>query len=94
MTVFEAENAQLSTVARVAPRPGSPFAPLLRQIKQAGLLDRRIDFYIWRIVATVTMLGVGWVAFVLVGQSWWQLAVAVFLAIVFAQVGFAGHQLF
>jgi fatty acid desaturase len=92
MTAFEADNAPASAVVQIVPRPGSPYAPLLRQIKQAGLLDRRTDFYIWRIVATATALAGGWTAFVLVGQSWWQLAVAVFLAVVFAQVGFLAHD--
>ena len=30
--------------------------------------------------------------FVLVGNSWWQLALAVFLAVMFTQVGFLGHD--
>ena len=37
-------------------------------------------------------LAAGWAAFVLVGNSWWQLAVAVFLAVMFTQVGFLGHD--
>jgi hypothetical protein len=28
----------------------------------------------------------------LVGDSWWQLAVAAFLAVVFTQIGFLGHD--
>jgi fatty acid desaturase len=34
----------------------------------------------------------GWAAFVAVGDSWWQLAVAAFLAFVFTQFGFIGHD--
>jgi fatty acid desaturase len=37
-------------------------------------------------------MAAGWAAFVLVGNSWWQLAVAVFLAVMFTQVGFLGHD--
>jgi fatty acid desaturase len=92
MTAVEADYAPASTDLLIAPRRGSAYAPLLRQIRQAGLLDRRIGFYIWRIVATVMALAGGWTAFVLVGESWWQLAVAVFLAVVFAQVGFLAHD--
>jgi fatty acid desaturase len=37
-------------------------------------------------------MAAGWAAFVLVGNSWWVLAVAVFLAVMFTQVGFLGHD--
>ena len=38
------------------------------------------------------LLAAGWAAFVLVGDSWWQLAVAAFLAVMFTQFGFLGHD--
>jgi fatty acid desaturase len=71
---------------------GSDYAQLSRRIRQAGLMERRPWWYAWRIAVTVILLGVGWAAFVVVGSSWWQLAVAVFLAAVFTQVGFLGHD--
>src|SRR5580658_7761022 len=74
-----------------APR-GSAYAQLSRQVKQAGLMDRRPGRYAWRIAAVAALLAAGWAAFVLVGDSWWQLAVAVPLAIVFTQLGFLGHD--
>jgi fatty acid desaturase len=73
-------------------RRGSQYAVLLRQVKQAGLLDRRTGYYLWRVAVTVALLVGGWLAFVLVGDSWWHLAVAAFLAVVFAQVGFLAHD--
>jgi fatty acid desaturase len=73
-------------------RRGSEYAQLSRQIKQAGLLERRSRYYIWKITATAAPLVAGWVIFVLVGDSWWQLAVAVFQAVIFTQVGFLGHD--
>jgi fatty acid desaturase len=75
----------------LAPRR-SDYAELLGQVKQAGLLERRRWSYTWRITATATLLAAGWAAFVLVGDSWWQLAVAVFLAVMFTQAGFLGHD--
>jgi fatty acid desaturase len=75
-----------------APPRGSPYAQLSRQIKQAGLLQRRPRHYAWRIAVTATLLAAGWAAFVLVGNSWWQLAVAAFLAVMFTQFGFLGHD--
>jgi len=71
---------------------GSEYAQLSRQIKQAGLLERRPAYYICKIAVTVGLLAAGWTAFILVGNSWWQLAVAAFLAVMFTQMGFLGHD--
>jgi fatty acid desaturase len=71
---------------------GSLYSLLLHQIKDAGLLERRAGYYLRRITVTTVLLLAGWVAFVLVGDSWWQMAVAVFLAFVFTQIGFVGHE--
>jgi len=71
---------------------GSEYAQLSRQIKHAGLLERRPRHYIWKIAIIAALLAAGWTAFVLVGNSWWQLAVAAFLAVLFTQVGFLGHD--
>ena len=71
---------------------GSGYAQLSRQVKQAGLLNRRPGHYIARITVTALLLAAGWAAFVLLGNSWWQLAVAVFLAVMFTQFGFLGHD--
>ena len=74
-------------------RPGgSDYARLSREVRQAGLLDRRTGHYAWRIAITIFLLVAGWVAFVLAGNSWWQLALAVYLAVMFTQVGFLGHD--
>jgi fatty acid desaturase len=75
-----------------APRRGSGYAELSRQIKDAGLLERRRGYYAWKIAATVVLLAAGWTVFVMAGNSWWQLAVAAFLAVVFTQIGFLGHD--
>jgi len=73
-------------------KQGSDYSALLRAVRQAGLMDRRTGDYAWRIAITTFLLAAGWAAFVLVGNSWWQLAVAVFLAVMFTQVGFLGHD--
>jgi fatty acid desaturase len=73
-------------------RRRSDYSELSRQVRQAGLLERHRWSYTWRIAVVVTLLAAGWTAFVLVGNSWWQLAVAVFLAVMFTQIGFLGHD--
>jgi fatty acid desaturase len=74
-----------------APR-GSDYAQLSRRVRQAGLMERRPWRYGGRIAATGALLAGAWVAFFLVGDSWWEIAVAVVLAIMFTQIGFLGHD--
>jgi fatty acid desaturase len=45
-----------------------------------------------RIGLVAGSLGGLWVLFARLGESWWQLVVAVGLAVVFAQAGFIGHD--
>jgi fatty acid desaturase len=75
-----------------APRRGSAYAELSRQVRRAGLLDRRPGYYAWKITVTAALFAAGWAVFAILGDSWWQLAVAVFLAVMFTQVGFLGHD--
>jgi fatty acid desaturase len=71
---------------------GSDYSDLLREVKRAGLLNRRPRRAAGRIVLIGVLFAAGWTGFVVLGQSWWQLAVAAFLALVFTQVGFLGHD--
>jgi fatty acid desaturase len=64
----------------------------MRRVKAAGLLRRRPGYYWAKIIFTAGLLAGGWTVFVVLGDSWWQLAVAGFLAVVFAQIGFIGHD--
>ena len=92
----QSSAAQTSSLQPAAPqaaaRGGTDYAQLSRQIRQAGLLERRPWYYTAKISVTVLLLAAGWAAFVLLGNSWWQLAVAAFLAVMFTQVGFLGHD--
>ncbi len=87
-------TAQL-TIAPPLRRPrraGSDYAELLTRVRAAGLLDRRPGYYAVRITITAVLFAAGWLAFVLIGDSWWQLATAAFLAVAFTQAGFLGHD--
>lgn len=73
---------------------GSEFAPLLRQVREAGLLRRRPGWYAGMIAANAVAVAAVWSAVVLVGAtgSWWVLALAVPAAVLSARTGFIGHD--
>jgi fatty acid desaturase len=68
------------------------YTQLSRQIKQAGLLDRRRGWYGAKIGSNLALLAAGWAAFAVIGASWWQLVTAAYLAVVFTQLAFVGHD--
>jgi fatty acid desaturase len=68
------------------------YTQLSRQIKQAGLLDRRRGWYAARIGLNLALLAAGAAAFAVLGESWWQLVTAAYLAVVFTQIAFMGHD--
>jgi fatty acid desaturase len=76
----------------LAERRGSDFADLARSIKAAGLLDRRYGYYAIRMALTALAFAGVAVGFVFLGDSWWQLLLAVGVAFVSTQFGFLGHD--
>jgi fatty acid desaturase len=71
---------------------GSDFAELSRTVNQAGLLRRRPGYYAPKIVLNLLVFAAGWVVFALLGDTWWQLLLAVFFAVMFTQLSFIGHD--
>jgi fatty acid desaturase len=72
--------------------PGSDYAQLSRMVRRAGLLRRRPVYYSLKIGLNLVLLAAGWTAFAVLGQSWWQMPAAIFLAVMFTQTGFIGHD--
>jgi fatty acid desaturase len=68
------------------------YGELSHLIRNAGLLRRRYGYYAVKISLNVIAFVGGWVAFFQVGDSWWQLVLAVFFAIMFGQLSFIGHD--
>ena len=91
-------TAPSSTITPVSVSPakaktrGSDYSQLMGRVRDAGLLERRTGYYALKMAINAVLMIGGWVAFVLIGESWWQLAVAAYLAIVFTQSGFIGHE--
>ncbi|MFI6315214.1 fatty acid desaturase family protein [Nocardia fusca] len=71
---------------------GGDYARLLRRISDAGLMNPRPFYYAVRFGLVGAAFVIGWAAFILVGDSWWTLAVAAFMAVTFAQVALVMHD--
>jgi fatty acid desaturase len=79
----------LDTSTKVGSRD---YVELSQLVRQAGLLRRRYGYYAVKITLNVVAFVGGWLAFFQVGDSWWQLFLAVFFAVMFGQLSFIGHD--
>jgi fatty acid desaturase len=84
--------ADNDTLIPAAPSDNQLFAELKGRVQRAGLLDMQPVYYTLKISLTVAAWAAGWVAFVLLGHSWWQLLVAVYLAECAVQLAFLFHD--
>lgn len=73
-------------------RSRSDYAELSARIQEAGLLRRRTGYYVATFTLTLGAFAAGWVAFALIGPSWWQLVTAAVLGVLSTQVAFLGHD--
>lgn len=83
--------------AEVAREPGNNsrtnIYPELRQlIKEQGLLERQPAYYTYKILSTLSLLALSITLLAIVDNTWLQLANAAFLAFVFGQSGYVGHD--
>ena len=74
-------------------RPVTDFAELTARVRALGLLERRLPAYAGRAGALAGAVGIAVAGALLIGDSWWQLAVAVFGGVVLSQFGFLAHDL-
>ncbi|MFF4349804.1 fatty acid desaturase family protein [Streptomyces sp. NPDC001530] len=72
--------------------PGSEFAPLLRTVKDQGLLKRRHGWYAREIAVNALALAGVVTGVALIGNSWWSLLLAPVLAVLAARTAFIGHD--
>ncbi|MCD9145639.1 fatty acid desaturase family protein [Streptomyces albireticuli] len=68
------------------------FAELARQVKAEGLLELRPAYYLGRLTLNTTLLAAGLTAFFLIGDSWWQIPVALWMGLCGAQSSFLWHD--
>ena len=70
----------------------SSFTALTRSIHEMGLMRRSYGYYWAKLIGAVLILAAWVVGFILIGDSWWQLANAAVLAVLMTQLSFLGHD--
>lgn len=82
----------LETKPRTGIRSASEFTELAAIVRDSGLMRRRYGYYWSKLLAVPVLLSVGIVAFILIGDTWWQLFMAAGFAILFTQIAMLGHD--
>jgi fatty acid desaturase len=78
----------------LAPGVGTnEYAELKGIIKQQGLLDKQPAYYTYKILLTLGMLTLSLTILLVIDNLWLQLLNAAYLAFVFTQISFIGHDL-
>ena len=68
------------------------YAELKQLIKKQGLLNKQPSYYTGQILLILSLLALSLTFVLLINALWLQLLNAAFLAFVFAQIGFIGHD--
>jgi fatty acid desaturase len=89
----QAGDAARASLGPSASRIGSnEYAELKRLIKRQGLPDKQPAYYTYKILLTLAMLAPSLTFLLVIDDLWLQLLNAAYLAFVFTQIGFLGHD--
>ena len=89
---FQTETVPEVTDSRSNGAEVAEFTELSRRINERGLLQRQPSYYTLKIVSTGAMLALSITVLLIVNHPWIQIANAAFLAFVFGQIGYLGHD--
>jgi len=92
MTSMGAVRSTIPAPTGGRPHGPSEFTELAQLVKNQGLMRRRYGYYWTKLIAAPIVLGAVLVAFVFIGDTWWQLFTGAVLAVVFTQIAFLGHD--
>ena len=80
------------TKPRAAGRVESDFTELAAIVRDSGLLRRRYGYYWTKLLAVPVVLAAAVLAFIVIGDTWWQLLTAAAFAVIFTQIAMLGHD--
>jgi len=87
------QEGECPPLERSVPKGASnDYAELKQLLKDRDLLDKQPVYYLWRIALIFTLLAGGLVFLAAINILWLQLLDAVYLALVFGQIGLLSHE--
>ena len=92
VTTLGSEQARPLLIGPAPSLRENEYAELKRLIKQKGLLDRQFTYYTRQILLILSLLALSVTSLVLMDTLWMQLLNALFLAFIFQQLVFIGHD--
>lgn len=92
LRIAENETAPAGPIEKVNRQQINEYAEVRELVKEGRLMDKQPAFYTYKIATTAALLAISLAVLVLVDNMWVQYANAAFLALVFAQIGFVGHD--
>ena len=75
-----------------SPARDGGYAGLAAIVRESGLLRRRYGYYWTKLILVPVVTAAAIAAFVVIGDTWWQVFTAVVFAFVFTQIAFLGHD--
>src|SRR6478736_1250661 len=81
-----------SSVRSTTPKAPNLYTELSQTVTGSGLMRRRYGYYWTKLIAAPIVIASVLVVFVLIGDTWWQLATGAVLAVLLTQVAMLGHD--
>jgi fatty acid desaturase len=78
--------------ARPAARAVNAFTPLAQIMQESDLMRRRYGYYWTKLISVPIAFAAGFIAFWIIGDTWWQMFTAAAFAVLFTQTAFLGHD--
>lgn len=79
-------------VRPTTPKLANDFTALANLVAASGLMRRRYGYYWTKLLAVPVVVAAMVVAFIWIGDSWWQLVTAAVFAVVLTQIAMLGHD--
>ena len=81
-----------SSVRSTTPKAPNHYTELSQLVTGSGLMRRRYGYYWTKLILAPIVLAGALTAFVLIGDTWWQLMTAAVLAVLLTQIAMLGHD--
>jgi fatty acid desaturase len=86
------DSPDVGRVIRTQAGSASDYTDLARMVRDTGLMRRRYGYYWTKLVSVPVLFAASILLFIVIGNTWWQMFIAVGFAVLFTQTAFLGHD--